>query len=394
MNNANFKMENIDYLFIFDYYDYPLSFISNKIDGSYRFFYFIDDYTYFLKRLSIKDIVLLFSDLSTKELLDFFIAQSDFEIIEYDALSNEINIKSISEYELDNSVKVVDFFPDENSKFEEDIISKISFSDLRRTYKTYFPDLFSNKELTIKLVDSTNSHSSKPDMVISTISLMKTFFNESKEYLKEKTHYPNEELQIIPFTPGSFNINFELSKPKKVSIFENHDELDFDNFVLFFDSLVDVEPETVYSGMIHESKEIIKTTNEFYSQMKKQDVKIEIRGREDTKLSTLSYNKKTDEYFEKLSSLILKDLIVDTKEELYDFKAVVVSASKLRNHVTLELQSGRISAKFSKELFTEIKESEKVISLSNIDGRYKKTSSFDEEGNEIDTSYEILEFTQ
>ena len=254
-----------------------ISFISNKIDGSYRFFYFIDDYTYFLKRLSIKDIVLLFSDLSTKELLDFFIAQSDFEIIEYDALSNEINIKSISEYELDNSVKVVDFFPDENSKFEEDIISKISFSDLRRTYKTYFPDLFSNKELTIKLVDSTNSHSSKPDMVISTISLMKTFFNESKEYLKEKTHYPNEELQIIPFTPGSFNINFELSKPKKVSIFENHDELDFDNFVLFFDSLVDVEPETVYFGMIHESKEIIKTTNEFYSQMKKQDVKIEIR---------------------------------------------------------------------------------------------------------------------
>lgn len=83
MKKSKFNLEDVEYLLIFDYYDYPLSFISKKIKGIYYFFYFIDYSTFFIKPLSIKDISLIFSGSGVKEILEEFEKASDFEIIQY-----------------------------------------------------------------------------------------------------------------------------------------------------------------------------------------------------------------------------------------------------------------------------------------------------------------------
>lgn len=140
-------MEDVEYLLIFDYYDYPLSFISKKIEGIYYFFYFIDYSTFFIKPLSIKDLSLIFSGSSVKEILEEFEKASDFEIIQYISSKEEPNIKSIAEYEKENSISIVEFFPEGDLYFEKDSISKLSFQKLKVIYPEFFPDFFKNKSL-------------------------------------------------------------------------------------------------------------------------------------------------------------------------------------------------------------------------------------------------------
>lgn len=395
MKQPKFKMDDIDYLFIFDYYDYPLSFITKKINDEYCFFYFIDFGTYLFKPLSLKDIILIFSDIPTKHLLNEFLNDNSFQVIEQDNEKNNLILKSINEYELEKNLKINDYFPSDDSKFESDFISGRTFSRLTNSYEEYFPDLFKNKDLTIKLIDSDNSHSSNPDTVISAIKLVKTFIDGHKEHLKDDLNYPNEILQITPFSPGSFNINFELSHPEKTTLFEYYDEINFDEFILFFDSIGHVSPEVLYEDFIYENKDIVKATEEFYQDIKKSNVKIELLNNKKTKFSTLSHNEKTDEYFEKFASFASKTDVAKTLEEVFKFKGTVASASKIRNHITLELIGSVIKARFSKELFSEIKKQEKIVSVSKeMSGKYKKITSLDSEDNEIGVKYEIFDFIQ
>ena len=73
--------ESVEYLYIFDYYDIPLSFITKKIDDKYYFVYAIDFDTFFVKPLSIKNLKTLFSDISTNTLLQEFYLEDDFSIL-------------------------------------------------------------------------------------------------------------------------------------------------------------------------------------------------------------------------------------------------------------------------------------------------------------------------
>ncbi|HEL1154603.1 TPA: hypothetical protein TVK01_001806, partial [Streptococcus equi subsp. zooepidemicus] len=76
MNNV-FDFELVEYLYIFDYYDIPLSFITKKIDDKYYFVYAIDFDTFFVKPLSVKNLKLLFSNITTHELLQEFYLEDD-----------------------------------------------------------------------------------------------------------------------------------------------------------------------------------------------------------------------------------------------------------------------------------------------------------------------------
>ncbi|GAA3251730.1 hypothetical protein LMG8520_1720 [Lactococcus lactis subsp. lactis] len=146
MKRININLEELDYLFIFDYYDYPLSFISKKIEGNYYFFYFIDYSTYFIKRLSIKDISLIFTDTPTRTILEEFKLSEDFNVIEYSTSNEKTFIKTIAEYELETNTNIEEFFPDEESKFEEDLISRKPFLLLKESYTEFFPDILKKRE--------------------------------------------------------------------------------------------------------------------------------------------------------------------------------------------------------------------------------------------------------
>ena len=67
------NVSDLKSIFVFDYYDFPLFFISkNTSTKKYYFFYFIDTEVYFFKELTRLDISLIFNGISIRNILQHF----------------------------------------------------------------------------------------------------------------------------------------------------------------------------------------------------------------------------------------------------------------------------------------------------------------------------------
>lgn len=392
MNNI-FDFESVEYLYIFDYYDIPLSFVTKKIDDKYFFVYAIDFDTFFVKPLSVKNLKLLFSDITTYELLQEFYLEDDFSILRREA-DNSFTTKTVKLFELENNFNVGEYFPEDDSKFEYDFISGKSFNTLCSEYTTTFSDILNNKKLTIKLVDNYNSHSADLDVVTKAINLMENFIEGTKESLREHNVFPNGKLVLTPFTPGSFNINFELVRPEEVTLFEDEFELYFDDFIVFIESINYKKASDVYSDVIFEDKKIVKSFVEFYNVIKENELTVTLE-KDKNKLSTIVVNQESDKFIHDLNSLVQKQDDSEMFSEVFNFEGIVSSASNARNNVSIKTLAGTVKAKFSNDLFREIKGMDRTISVSSeIQGQWLKKTFLDENRNVIDERYEILSFKQ
>lgn len=392
MENITFKTKDIEPLYIFEYYDSPIIFISNRIDEDYYFFYLIDDNQYFLKTLSAKDINLIFSSYYIKDFLDEFLKSDDFKIIEFKTDDKAI-LFTIAEFEKILGESIESCLPENEIRFEYEYVNKIPFLDLKDSYKNSFPELFNNQQLIFKLRDEKNSNTANPSVVLHAIELMKLYISEKKKYLNDHSIFPNENLVLLPFSPGSFNINFELSLPKEVSIFEE-DQLDFDDFIMFIDSLGSDSPEVIYEELIYESSTIIKAASEFYNEMKEYNLEVELLNH-DKKLARIAPNPKIEKTLSELESISkTSEEGKEIREEL-KFKGEVLSATKKRNNISIALAGSSVNASFKKELFKEIKDSIKSVTISKeISGIWEKITIIDDNDQEIRSKYRILEYKQ
>lgn len=392
MENITFKTKDIEPLYIFEYYDSPIIFISNRIDEDYYFFYLIDDNQYFLKTLSAKDINLIFSSYYIKDFLDEFLKSDDFKIIEFKTDDKAI-LFTIDEFEKILGESIESCLPENEIRFEYEYVNKIPFLDLKDSYKNSFPELFNNQQLIFKLRDEKNSNTANPSVVLHAIELMKLYISEKKKYLNDHSIFPNENLVLLPFSPGSFNINFELSLPKEVSIFEE-DQLDFDDFIMFIDSLGSDSPEVIYEELIYESSTIIKAASEFYNEMKEYNLEVELLNH-DKKLARIAPNPKIEKTLSELESISkTSEEGKEIREEL-KFKGEVLSATKKRNNISIALAGSSVNASFKKELFKEIKDSIKSVTISKeISGIWEKITIIDDNDQEIRSKYRILEYKQ
>lgn len=392
MENITFKTKDIEPLYIFEYYDSPIIFISNRIDEDYYFFYLIDDNQYFLKTLSAKDINLIFSSYYIKDFLDEFLKSDDFKIIEFKTDDKAI-LFTIDEFEKILGESIESCLPENEIRFEYEYVNKIPFLDLKDSYKNSFPELFNNQQLIFKLRDEKNSNTANPSVVLHAIELMKLYISEKKKYLNDHSIFPNENLVLLPFSPGSFNINFELSLPKEVSIFEE-DQLDFDDFIMFIDSLGSDSPEVIYEELIYESSTIIKAASEFYNEMKEYNLEVELLNH-DKKLARIAPNPKIEKTLSELESISkTSEEGKEIREEL-KFKGEVLSATKKRNNISIALAGSSVNASFKKELFKEIKDSIKPVTISKeISGIWEKITIIDDNDQEIRSKYRILEYKQ
>lgn len=392
MESIKFDSNNINPIFIFEYYDTPLAFISDKINGEYYFFYFIDDNQYFIMPLTVKDINLIFSSQYISEVFESFLENDNFKIIDFIS-QNDATLYSVTEFEEISGEDIDGWLPENNQEFEYDFVNKVSFADLRYSYKDFFPGLFNHKQMTIKMRDEQNSHSAVPSVVLKAIKMIDIYISEKKLSLNTANKFLSGNLSLLPFSPGSFNINFELSLPDEVSLFEDN-ILDFDDFIIFIDSLNTESAEKIYDDLIYESPKIVKATSEFYKDMKNFNYEIEILDK-DQKLSTFKVNPKVDETMERLHVISKARECGREEREILQFSGEVRSASKIRNTISIGLAGGNVSAKFTKELFKEIKDSVKSVAVSKeIRGQWEKISILDDKNMEVDTRYIIISFEQ
>lgn len=392
MESIKFNSNNIKPIFIFEYYDAPLAYISDKINGKYYFFYFIDGNQYFIMPLTIKDIHLIFSSQYIREFFDSFLKDENFKVIDFQT-PNDAVLYNIDEFEKFSNTIIEDCLPESDQKFKYDFVNNESFESLKGKYKDFFPGLFNHKQMTIKLRDEQNSHSVVPSTVLKTIKMIEMFLSEQKLFLKNDNKFPIGSLSLLPFSPGSFNINFELLLPDNVSLFED-DILNFDDFISFVDSLNTDSAEKIYNDFIYESPNIVKAFSEFYKDLKEFNYQIEILDNKQ-KLSALKISPKLDKTMEGLQSLSKPREDGRKEIEILQFSGEVRSASKNRNTISIGLVSGNISAKFTEELFKEIKASDKSVTVSKeIRGQWEKISIFDDNNIEVDTKYVIISFEQ
>ncbi|WP_185768886.1 hypothetical protein, partial [Streptococcus cristatus] len=308
--------------------------------------------------------------------------------------NNQYVFNNISKFEIEHNIRATDYFPENDSTFQQDFITNRDFETLCREYTSIFSDLFDNKELTVKLVDRYNSHSASANIVIKTINLLNTFMDSLKLHLNESNIFTNENMVLKPFTPGSFNINFELVKSPEVSFFENDAQIYFDDFIVFIDSLNSKDVNEVYEDLIFEDTKIVKELGEYYSLIKANDISVSIENNHN-KLSEITVNEQTDNFINSLQSLTNKLTNSTEIVETFNFEGTVESASNARNHITVRTISGSIKAKFSKAIFNDIKKLNRTVSISSIiQGQWIKRTYLDEDENIIDTKYEIVEFQQ
>lgn len=392
MAKMQFNANSIDYKYIFEYYDFPLAFISDKIEDYYYFFYFIDDNQYFIKPLSIKNIELIFSRTPIRDILNEFLKEDNFQVIEF-VTESEANLYTIKEFESYQSEVIEVCFPEPDLEFEYEYSRNLDFLEVVDTYKEDFSDIFYSKNLTIRLKDDINSHFALPEIVIGAIEFIKVYIEQNVSLLADSSIFPNDQLRIAPFSPGSFNVNFKLIKPDEVSIFEEN-ELYFDDFILFMDSIDTVDSEILFKELLHENKTILHASERFYKQVKDSQTEIEILSNS-SKMVAITPSESVDRKFEELHALSQRideaDLLINDES----FEGIVKSANNTRNTVSIEVLGSSIKAKFKKEIFQNIKDLKQSVSISKeIRGIWQKTSFIDKEGIEVNTKYEILEFHQ
>lgn len=362
---------NSEYIFIFDYYDIPLFYISkNQQNNSYYLFYFLDDNEYLFRRLNKKGIELLFSGIDIREILNSFYDENSLKILRFE--EDDVEISSVEDYVTQNNMNLEDILPDEGEYIEYDIKNNMSNEDMKEQYQYFFPEFFNLKDLTLRLVDENNSNNLPVEIVLESIEYISKVFNHFKSRILEDGRMPSSNLKIAAFTEGSFKIEFKVEDDAQGSLFK--DDINFDDMIAFINNLQFSESKLYSKEEIIVNKSLITATNDFCEILEDENLNVEFFNN-DKIVANLTTNSKKNKVLSNIyDTLKEEEKVVIIHEETFTVSGEVLSANKSRNNFKIATQQyGDISGIFEKHLFKRIKNSEEQITVSkDISATIKK----------------------
>ena len=389
------NVSDLKSIFVFDYYDFPLFFISkNTSTKKYYFFYFIDTEVYFFKELTRLDISLIFNGISIRNILQHFYDDGSLKIINFKSANNKVI--EIRDFLINHDEAIEELFPENNEFIEYDEINNISFEELRLSFENYFPELFNVNDITLRLIDKENSNQLSADSVLTSIEYVKNIFNGIKSMLQDKNKFTDTNLDIAAFSRGSFKIDFTLSEEDQGNIFGN--EVYFDEMISFMDFL-DNPPKNEIgfdtSELIYK-KEFILATNDYYKFLEEENLVAEFYNK-DVEIGVLKESSNLSKNLSEMTRIIREEEKVIIREEEYlNIKGEVLSANKSRNHFKIASDKyGDVSGIFEKELFKDIKASVKQITVSKrISARVNKIVENNSTNTINKVTYILMDFDQ
>ncbi len=389
------NVSDLKSIFVFDYYDFPLFFISkNTSTKKYYFFYFIDTEVYFFKELTRLDISLIFNGISIRNILQHFYDDGSLKIINFKSANNKVI--EIRDFLINHDEAIEELFPEDNEFIEYDEINNLSFEELRLSFENYFPELFNVKDITLRLIDKENSNQLSADSVLTSIEYVKNIFNGIKSMLQDKNKFTDTNLDIAAFSRGSFKIDFTLSEEDQGNIFGN--EVYFDEMISFMDFL-DNPPKNEIgfdtSELIYK-KEFILATNDYYKFLEEENLVAEFYNK-DVEIGVLKESSNLSKNLSEMTRIIREEEKVIIREEEYlNIKGEVLSANKSRNHFKIASDKyGDVSGIFEKELFKDIKASVKQITVSKrISARVNKIVENNSTNTINKVTYILMDFDQ
>lgn len=387
MNNLIFS--DMEYIFIFDYYDTPLFFISqSRKNRNYYLFYSINDDAYFCSELSASDINYLFKNPNGYDILHYLKKKSKLNFVVLN--SNSFDIKSLAEYTGTFNEDISEALPLEKFPIEFDFVHKLDFENISSNYRSYFPNVYANDQLTLRIKNKENSSSLNIDIIYSALEFIRSTWQD----LTNRHAELGIEKKLLMSAPkkGSLKLDFELEKDQQSGLFT--DDASFSELIDFVDNLTYV-PMYDDEELLDERK-LIEETVKLYKVIEENDLSIDFISNQ-VKLSNI----KKSENIKRNLDAMLSNVNEKIRErnvliEEIEIDGEVLAANKSKNYFKIRsVAQGDISGTFERSLFNQIKNSEVQITISkSIHAFITKEQITDIDTNETKTKYRLNSFTQ
>lgn len=342
---------------IFDYYDFPLFFISESPSKELFLNYYIEDIDqkidkWLFGRITIKELKdLTERRLSVLTLLNRLYTRKRL----YHLFINSIPSQERVEFEL---VEQHNFdeesFPEEDFYVEYDFVTKQHFVSIEE-------DVIDSSKFKMVLKDDQNSHDISLDLLLKVLGNLKNSLNEMANDIAEKLWGDISEykinLRVDSLQPSSFGIYLK-TEPTEADLFEVP-EKSLSTLFEFIDDIQHKSPKEIEDQIDLDevySIETIKGVKNLLRDIIENDLTLALQAK--TKKQTQNIEVKFDkESYSKIDILnkILKDKSQSYSEE-FEVEGVLTSINTTYNKFRITTTTvGDVSGKMSREMFSELK---------------------------------------
>ncbi|WP_045522768.1 DUF6575 domain-containing protein [Neobacillus niacini] len=393
-------LEQSEIIHTFEYYDFPLFFISKSPSNGLFLNYYVEEIEenidkWLFSRITSKELRNLVEvRLSVLDLLNLLFNKKRLYHLYIDSALNhpneELNLELVDASNLDK-----ESFPEEDFFVEYDYVTKQNLVKVEQ-------DIIDSSRFKMVLRDDRNSHDISLDLFLEVLSNLKESINDiaydigSKLMGQKPTHEIN--LRVHSLQPSSFGI-WLITEPMEPDLFEVP-EKSLNNLFKLIDDIQHKSPIEIEEQIdIDEeySIETIKSVKNMLKDIVDNDFSLTLEA--NTKVQMMPIEVKFDKAsYSKLDVLnkILKDKSQKLTEEI-DVEGVLTSINTSYNKFRISTTSiGEIGGKMSKEIFKELKKDNNLQFRvpSSIKATIKKEIVNDYLEEEYYEKYTLIHFEQ
>lgn len=353
-----FDLEKSEIIHTFEYYDFPLFFISKPPSNELFLHYYIEEVEndidkWLFSRITSKELNNLIEQrISVLELLNSLLNKNRLYHLYVDSnlkeQNAELNLELVEDSNFDEeSFPEVDFF------VEYDYVTKQNLVNIEL-------DLIDSSRFKMVLRDDRNSHDINLDLFLNVLSNLRETINDiafdigHKLMGQERTHEIN--LRVDSLQPSSFGIWLK-TEPLDADLFEVP-EKSLNNLFDLIEDIQTKNPNEIEDKIeIDEeySLDTIKSVKDLLKDIADNDysLSLEATTKTDKSLKEVKFDKGSYNKLDVLTNVLRK------KNEKYtesvEVEGTLTSVNTTNNHFRISTSTGDFGGKMSKELFKRLK---------------------------------------
>lgn len=356
-------LEQSEIIHTFEYYDFPLFFISKSPYGELFLNYYIEEIEenvdkWLFSRITNKERKdLIEQRLSVLNLLNRLLKKQRLYHLYVDSNLNgpneEVDIELVNSSNFD-----LESFPEEDFFVEYDYVTKRNLIRIEH-------DLIDSSRFKIVLKDPSNSHDIGLDLFIEVLSNLKKSINDiandiGSKLIGEKSSYPIN-LRVDSFQPSSFGV-WLRTEPLEDDLFEVP-EKSLNNLFELIDDIEHKNPSEIEEQIEMDeeySLETIKSVKKLLKDIKENEFSLRLEAT--TKSDKLHKQVKFDK--ESYNKLDILTNILRKKNEKYtekiELEGLLTSVNTTNNYFRISTTTGEIGGRMSKDLFKRLKNDQNI----------------------------------
>lgn len=391
-------LDQSETIHIFEYYDFPLFFISRSPNNKYFLNYYIEEITDNIDKW-------LYSRITKKELQDLIELRTSVldllnRLLEKKRLYHLFIDSTTSDSEAEVKIDIVDSsnfdpesFPEEDFFVEYDYVTKQKLVKIEH-------DIIDSSKFKMVLKDSENSHDIGLDFFLGILNNLKKSINdiahdiESKVLGERSSNTVN--LRVDSLQPSSFGIWLKTD-PIETDLFEVPEKSLNNLFGILNDIRLKKPSEIEDQIEIDEeySIETIKSIKNFLKDIVENEFSLKLEGT--TKLfkvhKEVLFDKETYNKLDVLTNILKKKS--EKYKEKIELEGILTSVNTTSNHFKISTLNGDFGGKMSREIFRTVKDSNITFKVpSKIKATVEKEIIKDYVEDEISEKFILINFEQ